>query len=879
METEDFFTQLPTGKEDKPLLSPMGPLEYDFHDIDGLYFMLDRQLSGCLVMMWAKPMNPDIMGTVMLNGIKVPGCIHQYMEIMGNMWILGIPLRGLVTEYGKAYQLHVEGFVDVDGNEMNPQDFTVKGMEKVEQKPEDAVHEQIALEAAREGIVLLKNADKVLPIKKGGSLNLFGRGVHEFRIGAVGAGKINPRYSINFIEAVRDRKDYSLNEELVEFYRCDRDTLPPAEILMRAKALSDTAVVFLTRAAGENQDASTGKGDYYLSDDEELLIKKVTDTFKRTIVVLNVGYPIDVTFVEKYQVAGLVNLGLAGMLAGPALLDVLSGDVNPSGKLPDTWATDYFDIPASRNFYDCVDKPCLTEDENVYVDTCYEEDIYVGYRYFNTFSKAVAYPFGYGLSYTDFHIWQENISFDGESLILDVYVKNIGGKPGKEVVQIYVGKPESELEQAEKELVYFEKTEELLPGEIQQLHIHVPVKTLTSYSEDKAAYIFSKGLYRIYVGNSAEALECGSFEIGETRIIKQVTNLMSCRSTLKLLSKKEPEHTWPVGDMSGVVKEKKTFYPYQKRKSYPAEFHTAPPRERLMFDDVRKNPARAAEFTAQLSPEELARISICASAGWGMEGIGEAGSIFRLAGYDLPDFPVSDGNSGVNLNIKNIGMPSGATICATFNKKLAEAVGAAIGEEARALGIPLILAPAFNIHRNPLNGRQPEYFSEDPYLSGVMAGFYARGMENAGVGSCYKHCIGNNCESARKRNQSLISERAIREIYFRTFEYAMDIHMPASVMTAYNAVNGCPTAADEELILGLLRKENGFDGFVMTDWTTYDSVDVASMIQAGNCWITPGSIDSMYTDQIMKGLKNGTITLARLQENVTALVGTLARLA
>ena len=332
MGMEDFWEQLPTGKEDKPLLFEMGPLEYDFHDIDGLYFMLDRRLSGCLLMMWAKPMNPDIQGTVTLDSRVVSGCINQYMEVMGNMWVLGIPLRGLVTEYGREYQLHVEGFVDMDGNEMNPQDFTVRGVEKVKPKPEDATHEQIALEAAREGIVLLKNAAEVLPLKKGTVLNLFGRGIHEFRIGAVGAGKINPRYSVNFVEAVREGEAYSLNEELVEFYGCDRDEIPGDEMLMRAKKLSDTAIVFLTRAAGENQDASTAKGEYYLSEDEEALIAKITDTFAKTIVILNVGYPIDVTFAEKYAVAGLIYSGFGGMLAGPALVDILSGAVNPSGK-------------------------------------------------------------------------------------------------------------------------------------------------------------------------------------------------------------------------------------------------------------------------------------------------------------------------------------------------------------------------------------------------------------------------------------------------------------------------------------------------------------------------------------------------------------------
>lgn len=864
-------------KTEKPVLFAMGALEYDFHDIDGLYFMLDRKLSGCILMIWDSPMNPKVMGSVTLDGKPVNGIVNQYMEVMGQMWVLGIPLRGLVTEYGREYQLHVEGFEDVCGNRMDPQDFLLKSVKKPEQKPEYAGHERVALDAAREGIVLLKNEGDVLPVKKGETLNLFGKGVHEFRIGAVGAGKINPRYSVNFIEAVRESGEYSLNEELVEFYGCDEDRIPPLEMLGRAKKSSDLAIIFLTRAAGENQDASSAKGEYYLSDGEEALIEKVSVTFAKTVVILNTGYPMDVTFARRYGVDGLVYLGFAGMFAGQALLEILGGTVNPSGKLPDTWALDYFDIPASKNFYDCAGRERLDTDGEVYLDTCYEEDIYVGYRYFTTFGKKVAYPFGYGLSYTSFVITPVKIAFDGETVSLEVSVKNTGKVSGKEVVQVYVGKPETELEQPERELVYFEKTRELLPGEKQHISVRIPVRVLTSYSEEKAAYIFSEGYYRIYVGSSAEALECGGFEVSETKVIKQVTNLLSCQQELQVLSKENPCATYPKGKNSGIAEGKKTFRPYQKRRSYPAEFNTPRPENKVTFDDVKKNPSNAAALAAQMSPEELARISICASSGWGMEGIGEAGSVFRVDGYDLPYFPVSDGNSGVNLNIKNIGMPSGVTICASFNKKLAQETGRVIGEEAKTLGIPLILAPACNIHRNPLNGRQPEYFSEDPYLSGMMAGFYARGLEGAGVGSCYKHVLGNNCESARKRNQSVISERAIREIYFRTFEYAIDIHMPASVMTAYNAVNGCPTAADAELILGLLREENGFDGFVMTDWTTYDSVDVAAMVQAGNCWITPGSNDDTYTSKILEGLGNGTIDLGRLQENVAAIVRTMAR--
>lgn len=878
MGMEDFFASLPRGKEDKPLLFGMGPLVYDFHDIDGLYYMLDRKLGGCLVMMWAKPMNGEIQGRVTLDGMPVSGCVCRFMAIMANMWILGIPLRGLVTEEGKEYQLHVEGYVDEDGNEMNPQDFIVTGAVMDAPDPANLPHERVALQAAREGIVLLKNEKNVLPVKEDTVFNLFGRGIHEFRIGAVGAGKINPRYSVNFIEAVERREGYSLNQDLVRFYGCDRDLIPPEEMLETAKGLSDTAFVLLTRAAGENQDASTEKGEYYLTDEEDALLAKVSAVFTHTVVILNVGYPIDVTFAEKYKVDGLLYLGYAGMLAGEALLDIITGVVNPSGKLPDTWAKDYYDIPASQNFYDSRDKERLTAECDVYIDTVYEEDIYVGYRYFTSFQVRPAYPFGFGLSYTNFVIEPENLKFTGTELQANIHVKNMGDRAGKEVVQLYVAKPDTEIEKAAKELVFFEKTRELQRMEEETFSVNVPAAHLTSYSEEKAAYLLEAGEYVVFVGNSAEAEECGRFRVDETSIIKQVSNLMQPDKKFVRLSARNQD-SYPQGRDSGVVAGKTTFEPYAARKEYKAVFEAQKPLKKLSFADVKADLSKAAAFVAQLSDEELARLCVCASAGWGMEGIGEAGKVFKLEAYDMPNFPVSDGNSGVNLNLKNIGMPSGATIGASFNKKLASEIGRVIGEEAVSFGVPLILAPAFNIHRNPLNGRQPEYFSEDPYLAGTMAGYYSKGMESAGCGSCYKHFLGNNAESTRKRNQSVISERAIREIYFKAFEYAMEVHMPASFMTAYNAVNGVPTSADPELLLGMLEEENGFDGFIMTDWTSYDTADVAKMVAAGNCWITPGSLDNTYTDQILKGLENGTIQPERLRDNVTRLIRTMARFA
>lgn len=878
MDPNEFFASLPRGKEDKPSLFTFGDIVYDHHDIDGLYAMLDKDFSGCVMLMFSKPMNNQIQGTAAVNGRSVKNCFLKFMPIMNHLWVLGVRVRGLVREYGKEYNLHVEGFVDEDGNEMKPQDFMIKSPERTEAREKDVLHEAIALQAAEEGIVLLENQNQVLPIKEGVVLNLFGKAIHEFRTGAVGAGKINPRYVVDFLEALEEERIYQINQELVDFYGCDEDLVPGGAVLQRAKALSDTAVVMITRGSGENQDNSSQKGDYYLSDQEEQILEVVSGTFSHIIVVLNTAYPIDVNFVQKYQVEGVILLGLAGMFAGKALLNVISGRVNPSGKLPDTWARDYFDIPSSQNFYNCADKPQLTAESSKYVDTVYEEDIYVGYRYFTTFGKKAAYPFGYGLSYTGFRIKAKRIQYEAQSgLHVLAEIMNTGKTAGKEVVQIYVGQPDGEIEKPERVLVEFGKTKELQPGETEIMAFTVKPESMTSYSEAKAAYLLEAGVYQVYVGADCQAKKAGEFQIQKEIIVKQVRNRMKPAGDIVCLSRKDPEGTWPKGEKSGVKEGVNDFEPKIKRAFFQANFNGAMPAARLTYADVRENPELAEDFVAQMSPEELARISVCGAAGWGMEGVGEAGRIFKVDGYGLPDFPVCDGNSGVNLNIKNIGMPSGVTICASFNRELSEEVGRVIGEEAKALDIPMILAPALNIHRNPLNGRQPEYFSEDPYLAGVMAGSYAKGLEESGVASCMKHLLANNCESSRKRNMSILTERAIREIYFRVFEIAMGIHMPAAVMTAYNACNGVPTAADEELLQGLLREENGFDGFVMTDWGTYDTVDVAQMIQAGNCWITPGSLDDTYTAPIMEGLEAGTIALSRLKENVTWIIRTLAR--
>lgn len=872
MGLDELFADFPRGKEDKPLCMPVGSLTFDPYDIDGGYTDLDPAADGCVVLMFTKNMDPAVAGRATLDGVPLPKCILKCMPQMMGLWVVGIGLRGFATENGKVYTLRVEGFADTDGNEMDPQEFPIDVPPMEQPREEFAAHEQVALQAAREGIVLLKN-NGVLPLQPGSTQNLFGKGMHRFRSGATGAGQINPRYRVDILDAAEP--DFVLNRELTEFYRWELDLCPGEDVLGRAKALSDTAVLFIERGARENKDNNTSKGSFYLTDEEDNLLRTLRSAFAHLVVILNVGHPMDVTFAEKYAVDALVFNGYGGMLSGRALTDVLCGRVNPSGKLPDTWAKDYFDIPASRNFYDSADKPLLNGDAPVYVDTVYEEGIYVGYRYFHTFGVESAYPFGYGLSYTQFEIRTGNLTFD-DQLKLDVTVTNTGTCAGKEVVQLYIRKPETLQQTPERELCWFGKTALLQPGESQTLHVAVDPRDMTVFDPARAAYVMPRGEYLVFAGNSSLAPQCGSF-ITDELVVKQVSHLLQPVTQITELTKHDA-NSFPKGEKSGV-KPDTCFAPKGERRKYPAHFEAVSSEQKLTYADIKADPSLVSAFVSQLSVEELARLSVCGSHGWRVDCRGEAGFLYQPEGLELPRFPVADGNSGVNLRIKNIGMPAGATMAASFNSELMEQIGRVIGEEAYQLGVPLILAPGMNLHRNPLCGRQPEYFSEDPYLAGVLAGHYCRGMESAGVGSCIKHLAANNCESARKRNQSILSERALRELYLRPFQVAMQIHMPASVMTSYNAINGCSTAVDEELLQGFLRQENGFAGLIMTDWDSYHTMDVAEAVDAGNCWITPGTMDDTYVKPIVDGVACGRVRLDRLRENVAYIMKTVLRFA
>jgi beta-glucosidase len=722
------------------------------------------------------------------------------------MQMLGVPVQKIFTEYDREYTLHIEGFKDSTGLEMKGQDITVKTLPRSQPDPAYAAHDEIALQAAREGIVLLKNSGGALPLPPDCAIAL--TGASNFRLSATGAGKINPRYRVGLLRAVEEYSDFTMDEN------------------------AGTGIIVISRGSGENIDNNAVKGEFYLSGDEEETIAAMKSRCKKTIAVINSGYPMDVRWLEKYGIDAAIWCGFAGMLGGQAVAEVLDGRVNPSGKLPDTWSLDYFDIPASANFYlPPSGEPAISSDVPVFIDTVYEEDLYVGYRYFETFDKPVAYPFGFGLSYTNFNIAGKlSVAGSPGNFSVTITVKNTGAVPGKEVAQVYVKIPEGRLEQPAKRLVGFAKTKTLAPGGEETLAIEITKSGISSFDTENARWIMEKGRYEFFAGDSVKNLSpCGEFVLREDETIRQVENLMKPPVAIEALSKKNP--SFPRGEKSGIRKDAAEFAPKGTRKHY-AETES----ENSDSDMVSK-----------MTVEELARLSVCASSGWGMHEKGEAGRLFRIEGYGIPPFVVADGNNGVNIHKPNIGMPCSNTVCATWNTALAYEVGRAIAGEAKENGVQMMLAPALNLHRNPLNGRHPEYFSEDPYLAGIMAGYHSKGLEENGVSSCVKHAAANNCEAARKRNHSIVSERALRELYLKVFEASLGVQQPGGLMTAYNALNGVYTACDEEMIQGVFRREFGFKGFVMTDWNSYDTADVAEAIQAGNCWMTPGTINNTYT--------------------------------
>ena len=727
------------------------------------------------------------------------------------------------------------------------------------------VYASVARKAQAEGVVMLENRDHALPLAKGSRIALFGRSQFGYyKSGTGSGGMVNTYYVTGVREAVLQREAYVLAPSLEKAYEAwlpghpfdqgcgwgtepwfQEEMVPSQELVDTAAGEAEAAVVIIGRTAGEDQDNKPEGGSYYLTEQEEILLERVCAAFPRTIVLLNVGNIIDMKWVAKYRPAAVLYIWQGGQEGGNGVLDVLTGEVTPSGKLTDTIAYNVSDYPSDANFGD--------PDRDFYA-----EDIYVGYRYFETFAKEkVMYPFGYGLSYTTFDIIGQGMQSAGDDTInFRARVVNTGSVPGKEVVQIYCEAPQGKLGKPARVLCAYRKTITLDPGQYQDLRFKVPVRAISSYDDSgvtgfKSCWVLEGGNYVFHMGNSVRnTKECGSFLLSGTAPIEQLEEAMA---PIRAFDRMKPA---PCPDASSQNSYEVSYEPVPLRTVPPLERRAQRMPKEIAYTgsrgyrlcDVGDGKIRMESFLAQLSDEDL----ICLTRGEGMcspkvtPGTAAAfgGVTDRLLEFGIPLGCCSDGPSGIRMDsgAKAFSMPSGTCLACTWNHVVVKELYNWEGLELRKNRIDSLLGPGMNIHRHPLNGRNFEYFSEDPLITGKMAVMQLRGMRESMAVGTIKHFCGNNQEYRRHKVDSVISERALREIYLRGFEIAVREGAATSVMTTYGSVNGSWTASQYDLLTTILRGQFGFGGIVMTDWWAAGSEEngpesiqqTSSMIRAQN---------------------------------------------
>lgn len=752
-----------------------------------------------------------------------------------------------------------------------------------------------ARQAVAEGQVLLRNEGEILPIPKGTHLAVFGRmQLNYYKSGTGSGGMVNVDKVTGILDALLETDHVCVDRELVDIYKEWEKTHPfdegigwgtepwsqeemvlSEEVLLRAAEANEYALVVIGRTAGEDKDNQNLPGSYLLTGLEEDMLKKVRAHFKKMIVVLNVGNIIDMSFVDAYQPEAVLYAWQGGMIGGYGTADVLTGKVNPSGKLADTIAYRIEDYPSDSNFGN--------EDKDIYA-----EDIFVGYRYFETAGKdKVRYPFGFGLSYTTFAIETKNFVKKEEEVLIDVSVKNTGKVKGKEVVQIYVSAPQGKLGKAVKVLAGFAKTGELMPTEEQVLSIAVPFYSFASYDETGktgyvSSYVLEAGTYRFFAGNSVQNVtEGGRFELAENKQIVQCSRAMAPKEKFERMHAEERAD----GSIEIVYEDTplRSETPAQKREKQIPEALPLTGNQGYTLKDVKEGKVTMEEFIAQLSEEDLSAIirgegmgspKVTPGTAAAFGGISES-----LKAFGIPCGCCSDGPSGMRIDcgMKAFSLPNGTLLACTFNTELVEELYSFTGVEMVKNHIDTLLGPGMNIHRHPLNGRNFEYFSEDPFLTGKMAAAQLRAFHKSSVTGTMKHFCANNQETKRHELDSVVSERALREIYLKGFEIAVREGNGKSVMTTYGAVNGFWTAGYYDLNTVILRQEWGYEGIVMTDWwakineenVPADHTNFAAMARAQNdIYMVCQEADKNGTgDNTLKSLKKGTLTIGELQRN------------
>ena len=760
-------------------------------------------------------------------------------------------------------------------------------------------YEETARQAIAEGCVLLENKNNVLPLAKGTKVSIFGRIQNDYyKSGTGSGGMVNVDKVYNIVDGLEASGCVELNKELQEIYadwilehpydagmgwgneRWSQDEMPlSSEIVEKAAANSDVAIAIIGRTAGEDKDNSTNKGSYLLTDEELDMLRKVRAGFKKMVVLLNVGNIIDMSFVKEVQPDSVMYVWQGGMLGGLGTADALTGRIAPSGKLSDTIASSISDYPSDK-FFGVPEK------------NYYTEDIFVGYRYFETFAKdKVVYPFGFGLSYTTFatEVISSKVDEDNRTLEVSVCVKNTGSAAGKESVQIYVQAPDGKLGKVARVLVDYEKTALIETGKSETLSFTVPFENFASYDDSGAAghkscFVTEAGEYTVYAGTDVRSAAAAcSFNLAETIVIKQCEEALAPTESFQRWHKAGTEIKLEQAPMATVKMTDR------RMERLPSEIKQTKGTDPHVLADVANGKISLEEFVAQLTDEDLS----CIVRGEGMgSSLVTPGTASAYGGvsprlrdtFGIPACCCDDGPSGMRLDcgIKAFSLPNGTCLASTFNKSLIKELYTFTGMEMCSNKVDNLLGPGMNLHRHPLNGRNFEYFSEDPLLTGTMGSAMLAGLRAGGATGTIKHFCGNNQEKNRRSHNSVISERALRELYLKCFEIAVK-NGADSVMTTYGLVNGVYTAGSYDLNTTILRKDWGFKGIVMTDWwanisepeVAPDPTNFAGMIKAQNdlYMCCPDGKTNASGDNTLAALADGRVTRAELQRTAMNVCG------
>ncbi|MCD7834307.1 MAG: glycoside hydrolase family 3 C-terminal domain-containing protein [Lachnospiraceae bacterium] len=797
-------------------------------------------------------------------------------------------------------------------------------------------YKSLARKAVAEGCVLLENEGNALPVRKGEKVAVYGRmAFHYYKSGLGSGGMVNTHYTVGILDALKSCETLSLDQKLLDTYEAwiqehpydegkgwgqvpwSQKEMPVTDEMLEAATRSDLSLIVIGRTAGEDQDNKPEEGSYELTGEEKELIRRVCGASDRTAVLLNVGNIIDMKWVKEYHPQAVLYVWQGGQEGGNGVLDVLTGKTAPCGKLTDTIACDIADYPSTQYFGN--------EAKNYY-----SEDIYVGYRYFETFAREkVLYPFGYGRSYTEFSVdgqltgvtdrpdgsaQDSCAASDGsaasDAILLEAVVKNTGTFPGKEVVQVYTEKPQGKLGNPARALVAFAKTKELAPGETQKLCFSVPKRELASYDDSGCTghpfcYVIEEGSYQFYIGTDVRSARFAGSRFMEFEVAEQLSRAYAPVEAFQRMrpisdnplsvnkcqqeTAGSSEPTAATGQNPAENPYRIGFEPVPAEASFPAEDLceennlpcTGDQGYRLV--DVLDGKISLDQFAAQLNDEDLLQMflgeGMCSAKVTPGTAAAFGGVTDRLQNMGIPAACCSDGPSGIRMDCgtKAFSLPNGTLLGCTFNEALVGELFEMTGLELRLNQIDSLLGPGMNIHRNPLNGRNFEYISEDPYVTGKIAAAQVAAMRKWDVSATIKHFCANNQEWHRRNAEGILSERALREIYLKGFEIAVKEGGARSVMTTYGPVNGLWTAGSYDLCTKILREEWGFDGIVMTDWWAEANEPgqpsaktvKAPMIAAQNdlYMCVPSSENDPDLALLSEQLKSGRITRGQLVRN------------